>query len=239
MNLNYPVIVLGQKGMIDKYDENSMEGLLKSIEYGADGVTIDAMKIADNNIIICNPNSSKALKKDLKNLTTKEITKMKFTNNQKIHSLEKAFMELPSDTLININVYEEDAITNIIGMINTLDVSNRTMLSTDNINIIKYLSDLNNDFFYAFRVKEEKVIKEALELKDDLRFYSINIDYEEIKKCGLDKFKNEISVIQEESLKIMIENFNDCSKLEDLKNYVDILETREINNCIEILEKIY
>jgi hypothetical protein len=124
-------------------------------------------------------------------------------------------------------------------MINTLDVSNRTMLSTDNINIIKYLSDLNNDFFYAFRVKEEKVIKEALELKDDLRFYSINIDYEEIKKCGLDKFKNEISVIQEESLKIMIENFNDCSKLEDLKNYVDILETREINNCIEILEKIY
>ena len=137
MNLNYPVIVLGQKGMIDKYDENSMEGLLKSIEYGADGVTIDAMKIADNNIIICNPNSSKALKKDLKNLTTKEITKMKFTNNQKIHSLEKAFMELPSDTLININVYEEDAITNIIGMINTLDVSNRTMLSTDNINIIK------------------------------------------------------------------------------------------------------
>ncbi|MDK2945705.1 hypothetical protein [Geotoga petraea] len=239
MNLNYPVIVLGQKGMIDKYDENSMEGLLKSIEYGADGVTIDAMKIADNNIIICNPNSSKALKKDLKNLTTKEITKMKFTNNQKIHSLEKAFIELPSDTLININVYEEDAITNIIGMINTLDVSNRTMLSTDNINIIKYLSDLNNDFFYAFRVKEEKVIKEALELKDDLRFYSINIDYEEIKKCGLDKFKNEISVIQEESLKIMIENFNDCSKLEDLKNYVDILETREINNCIEILEKIY
>jgi hypothetical protein len=197
------------------------------------------MKIADNNIIVCNPNSQIALKNDLKNLTTKEIAKLKFARNQKIHSLEKAFIELPSDTLININVYEEEAIVNIIGMINTLDVSKRTMISTDNIKIIKYLSDLNNDFFYAFRVKEEKMVKEALELKDDLRFYSINIDYEKIKKYGIDKFKDKISLIQEESLKIMIENFNECSKLEDLKNYIDILETREINNCIEILEKIY
>jgi hypothetical protein len=146
---------------------------------------------------------------------------------------------LPSDTLININVYEEKAINNIINMITTLDVSNRTMISTDDIKVIKYLSGLNKDFFYAFRVKDEEMLKKILKLKDDLRFYSVNIDYEDIKKYGEDKFKDKISLIQEENLKIMIENFNECEKLKEFKNYIDILETKDINNCIETLEKIY
>jgi hypothetical protein len=37
----------------------------------------------------------------------------------------------------------------------------------------------------------------------------------------------------------MIENFNDYNKIEEFKNYIDILETREVNKCIEKLEKIY
>jgi hypothetical protein len=37
----------------------------------------------------------------------------------------------------------------------------------------------------------------------------------------------------------MIENFNECEKLKEFKNYIDILETKDINNCIETLEKIY
>lgn len=239
MNLNYPVIVLGQKGELKNCYENSMKGFLKSIEYGADGITIDAMKVADDNLIICNPYSNLALKNDLKNLTTKEILKLKLPNNQKINSLEKIFINLPSDTLININVYEEKAINNIINMITTLDVSNRTMISTDDIKVIKYLSELNNGIFYALRIKNEDMVKEALKMKNDLNFYSINIDYEKIKKYGIEKFKDKISLIQEENLKIMLENFNECEKLKEFKNYIDILETKDINNCIEILEKIY
>jgi hypothetical protein len=113
------------------------------------------------------------------------------------------------------------------------------MISTDDIKVIKYLSGLNKDFFYAFRVKDEEMLKKILKLKDDLRFYSVNIDYEDIKKYGEDKFKDKISLIQEENLKIMIENFNECEKLKEFKNYIDILETKDINNCIETLEKIY
>ncbi|MGM0640394.1 MAG: hypothetical protein ACQESN_03075 [Thermotogota bacterium] len=239
MNLNYPVIVLGQKGKVDNCYENSMNGFLKSIEYGADGITIDIMQIADSNLIICNPNSEIAKKFDLKNRTTKEISKLKLPHNQKIYSLEKAYINLPSDTLININVYEESVVSQLINLINSLDVSNRTMISTSNIEVIKYLSDLNNDFFYAFRIKDEDMVKEALKLKNDLQFYSINIDLEDIKKYGFEKFKDKISLIQEENLKIMIENFNDYKLLEEFKNYIDVIETKEINKCIEILEKIY
>jgi len=239
MNLNYPVIVLGQKGKVDNSCENSMSGFLKSMEYGADGITVDIMQISDGNLIIFNPNSELAIKNDLKNKTTKEISKLKFPHNQKIFSLEKAYINLPSDTLININVYEESVMTNLINLIKSLDVSNRTMISSDNIEIIKYLSGLDNDFFYALRIKEESMVKEALKLKNDLQFYSINIDLEGIKKYGLEKFKDKISLIQEENLKILIENFNDCSLLEDFKNYIDVIETKEINKSIEILEKIY
>lgn len=239
MNLNYPVIVLGQKGEVDNCQENSMKGFLKSMEYGADGVSVDVMQIADSNLIICNPNSKLAKEYDLKNKTTKEISKLKLPHNQKIYSLEKIYINLPSDTLININVYEESLVTQLINFINSLDVSNRTMISTDNIEIIKYLSDLNNDFFYAFRIKDEKMVKEVLELKNDLQFYSVNIDLDDIKKYGFEKFKDKISLIQEENLKIMIENFNDCQLLEDFKNYIDVIETKKINKSIEILEKIY
>lgn len=239
MNLNYPVIVLGQKGIINNCKENSMKGFLKSIEYGADGISIDVMQIKDNNIIVCDPYSDLALNNDLKNKTTKEISKLKFKNNQKIYPLEKIYFNLPSDTLININVYDKNIINQIINMINSLDVSNRTMISTDNIEVIKYLSDLKNNFFYSLRIKKEGMVREALQLKNDLQFYSININYEGIKRYGIEKFKDKISLIQEENLKILIENFNEPSKIEEFKDYIDVIETKEINKTIEILEKIY
>ena len=138
MNLDYPIIVLGNGGYKKLYVENTLLSFKKAVEVGADGVNLCVWVSKESSIVVnhdkfVEDNEGRII--EIKELDYKTIKKIKLPMKQHIPTLEMVINELPEDTLINVRVNEFEAIENTLRIIKSFSAIERILISSENKDI--------------------------------------------------------------------------------------------------------
>jgi len=138
MNLNYPVIVLANRGARKFYPENTLISFKKSLEIGVDGIKTEVYKTKDNYFIVgFNDFYFTPEKFNKETLIFSDLKKVKLPLNQRILSLDELIRELPMETLLMLELNDEECVEKLVEFLCDLKVSGRTMISSSNEKIIK------------------------------------------------------------------------------------------------------
>ncbi|PWJ96304.1 glycerophosphoryl diester phosphodiesterase [Oceanotoga teriensis] len=235
MNLNYPVIVLGN-GLGDKKTPSySLKAFLQDIDYGADGININLKKLKDNSLIVWDQDyiDYNDEKKFLKEIDFKEISKIKVQKQNRFVSLEQLFIKMPENILFNINV-EEDYLEYVIMLIKSFNAQNRVMVSVSDANLIDKINSIDEEIFIGLNYSTEIRTQDLMNKK----LYSLNIDFNKYKQ-NIEKIKDQSSFIKEINIKVMINNLIDENYIKNLKGYYDFFSTKNVEKSVEILSNIY
>lgn len=235
MNLNYPVIVLGN-GLGDKKTPSySLKAFLQDIDYGADGININLKKLKDNSLIVWDQDyiDYNDEKKFLKEIDFKEISKIKVQKQNRFVSLEQLFIKMPENILFNINV-EEDYLEYVIMLIKSFNAQNRVMVSVFDADLIDKINSIDEEIFIGLNYSTEIRTQDLMNKK----LYSLNIDFNKYKQ-NIEKIKDQSSFIKEINIKVMINNLIDEIYIKNLKGYYDFFSTKNVEKSVEILSNIY
>ncbi|MDN5343218.1 hypothetical protein OF820_00055 [Oceanotoga sp. DSM 15011] len=235
MNLNYPVIVLGN-GLGDKKTPSySLKAFLQDIDYGADGININLKKLKDNSLIVWDQDyiDYNDEKKFLKEIDFKEISKIKVQKQNRFVSLEQLFIKMPENILFNINV-EEDYLEYVIMLIKSFNAQNRVMVSVSDADLIDKINSIDEEIFIGLNYSTEIRTQDLMNKK----LYSLNIDFNKYKQ-NIEKIKDQSSFIKEINIKVMINNLIDENYIKNLKGYYDFFSTKNVEKSVEILSNIY
>jgi glycerophosphoryl diester phosphodiesterase len=235
MNLNYPVIVLGN-GLGDKKTPSySLKAFLQDIDYGADGININLKKLKDNSLIVWDQDyiDYNDEKKFLKEIDFKEISKIKVQKQNRFVSLEQLFIKMPENILFNINV-EEDYLEYVIMLIKSFNAQNRVMVSVFDADLIDKINSIDEEIFIGLNYSTEIRTQDLMNKK----LYSLNIDFNKYKQ-NIEKIKDQSSFIKEINIKVMINNLIDENYIKNLKGYYDFFSTKNVEKSVEILSNIY
>jgi len=107
------ILVLGHRGFMSRYPENSILAFQEAMKAGADGIELDVWLTKDGKAIVMHDESidrtsnSSGKQKDM---TIEEIKKADLGMGQRIPTLEEVFEALPKDALINMEIKDIDAV---------------------------------------------------------------------------------------------------------------------------------
>jgi len=104
--------ILGHRGMGKGEGENSLLSLIRATQLGADGVETDVWLTKDGSLILTHDEDLKRLfgvDIKIKEVSYKELKKARLISDEKLTTLEKAYLELPDDVVINVEIKDPDA----------------------------------------------------------------------------------------------------------------------------------
>ncbi len=242
MNLDYPIIVLGNGGYKKLYVENTLLSFKKAVEVGADGVNLCVWVSKESSIVVnhdkfVEDNEGRII--EIKELDYKTIKKIKLPMKQHIPTLEMVINELPEDTLINVKVNEFEAIENTLRIIKSFSAIERILISSENKDILKKFREKEKDLFLGYYLNKKEDVENIFLLNSEIGLYSANIPMEGILFYGLENYKNFASRVKEENMKIFIKGLNDTNYITILKGYYDVIVTEYIEDVISQLQKTF
>jgi len=242
MNLDYPIIVLGNGGYKKLYVENTLLSFKKAVEVGADGVNLCVWVSKESSIVVnhdkfVEDNEGRII--EIKELDYKTIKKIKLPMKQHIPTLEMVINELPEDTLINVKVNEFEAIENTLRIIKSFSAIERILISSENKDILKKFREKEKDLFLGYYLNKKEDVENIFSINSEIGLYSANIPMEGILFYGLENYKNFASRVKEENMKIFIKGLNDTNYIAILKGYYDVIVTEYIEDVISQLQKTF
>ncbi|AFK21650.1 glycerophosphodiester phosphodiesterase family protein [Pyrococcus sp. ST04] len=200
------VIVLGHRGWVGKYPENTLLAFKKAIESGADGVEFDVWLTKDGNVIIMHDETidrTTNLKGRQKEMSLEELKRASLGMGQKIPTLEEALEVLPKDALINIEIKDVDATERVAEVIAS-DNYRRFMVSSFEVEALRRFRELDDKTIVGLLIDNEEIVPKIPQLKEELNLWSVNVPMEAIPIIGFEKTVSAIKWARSLGLKVVL-----------------------------------
>nr|7E0V_A Chain A, Glycerophosphodiester phosphodiesterase [Pyrococcus furiosus DSM 3638]7E0V_C Chain C, Glycerophosphodiester phosphodiesterase [Pyrococcus furiosus DSM 3638] len=200
------IIVLGHRGYMAKYPENSLLSIRKAIEAGADGVEIDVWLSKDNKVILMHDETidrTSNLKGRQKEMTLEELKKANIGMGERIPTLEEVFEILPKDALLNIEIKDRDAAKEVARIVSENNPE-RVMISSFDIEALREYRKYDDTTIMGLLVDKEETVPLIPKLKEKLNLWSVNVPMEAIPIIGFEKTYQAIKWVRSLGLKIVL-----------------------------------
>ncbi|WP_461864248.1 glycerophosphodiester phosphodiesterase family protein [Thermococcus sp.] len=240
------VLLLGHRGFMSKYPENSILAFVEAINSGADGVELDVWLTRDGKAVIMHDESidrTSSMKGSQKEMTLEELKRANLGMGQNIPTLEEVFEVLPEDALINVEIKDIDAVEEALRITKEFNALDRVMISSFNIEALKKVRGLNGRIRIGLLIDSEKTVPMIPRLKDELGLWSLNVPLEAIPLLGIEKTLQALRWARSLGLKIALWAENDelfyrNDNLLRLKGLFDIVITNDVERMAAYLRDL-
>ncbi|NJD99107.1 glycerophosphodiester phosphodiesterase [Thermococcus sp. LS1] len=239
------VIVLGHRGYMGKYPENSLLAFRKAVEAGADGIELDVWFTRDGKVIVMHDESidrTSNLSGKQKEMTLEELKKADIGMGEKIPTLEEVFEVIPKDALINIELKDVDTAREVARIVNENDPE-RVMISSFEIEALREYRKQDTETTMGLLIDREEVVPLIPKLKEELNLWSINVPMEAIPIIGFEKTVQAIGWARSLGLKVALWTENDVlfykdDNLAKLKGLFEVVIANDVERMIEYLRRL-
>ncbi|WP_167714471.1 glycerophosphodiester phosphodiesterase family protein [Thermococcus sp. ES12] len=239
------VIVLGHRGYMSAYPENSLLAFRKAIEAGADGIELDVWMTGDGEIIVMHDESidrTSNMSGSQKNMTLEELKKADIGMGERIPTLEEVFDVIPEDALVNIEIKDIDAVEGVAKIVagNNPD---RVMVSSFIIDALREYRKHDRETVMGLLIDREEVVPLIPELKRELDLWSVNVPMEAIPLIGFEKTVQALHWTRSLGLKVVLWTENDVlfyrdDNLARLKGLFDVVIANDVEKMLEYLKTL-
>jgi glycerophosphoryl diester phosphodiesterase len=171
--------------------------------------------------------------KKIKDMNLNEIQAIDIGKGEKIPTLKNVFSSLPKDALINIEIKDIDAVSDILKLVEIENAKDRVMLSSFNIDALRVARKIDDEILIGLLVDKEETIPMVPQLKDELKLYSVNIPIDALTLFPIEKLREAILWLRAMNLKIVFWAEKDYlyyenNNIEKFKGIVDIVITDDV-----------
>ncbi|WP_456423820.1 glycerophosphodiester phosphodiesterase family protein [Thermococcus sp.] len=238
------VIVLGHRGYMSKFPENSILAFRKAIEAGADGIELDVWLTGDGKVIVMHDGTidrTSNMKGRQKEMTLEELKKADIGMGERIPTLEEVFEALPEDAFINIELKDKDAVEKVAEMVKANN-PDRVMISSFDIDALREYRKHDRETTMGLLIGGEEVIPLIPKLKEELNLWSINVPMEAIPLLGFEKTLQALHWARSLGLKVVLWTGNDelfyqNDNLIKLKGLFEVIIANNVERMLSYLKE--
>ncbi|ASJ14423.1 glycerophosphodiester phosphodiesterase family protein [Thermococcus radiotolerans] len=239
------VIVLGHRGYMSAYPENSLLAFRKAIETGADGIELDVWLTRDGKVIVMHDESidrTSNMSGNQKNMTVEELKKADIGMGERIPTLEEVFEALPEDALINIELKDTDAAGEVAKIV-AQNGPERVMVSSFIIDALREYRKHDKETVMGLLIDREEVVPLIPQLKGELNLWSINVPMEAIPLIGFEKTVQALHWARSLGLRVVLWAENDVlfyrdDNLAKLRGLFDVVITNDVEKMLGYLKTL-
>lgn len=205
MNWNNDIKILGHRGYMSKFPENSIQAFKEALKDGAEGLELDVWLTQDNEVIVMHDdtiNRTTDLKGKQKNMALKELKKADLGSGERIPTLQQVLRKFP-DAIINIEIKDPDAVEKTLKIIDELNAEERILISSFNREILLETRKFNKNIKIGFLVANFLNLAFIPSLDSEIDLYSINLPMEWVY-LSLGVFKKILQWIKNMGIKIAL-----------------------------------
>lgn len=229
MNWNQEVIILGHRGYMAKYTENSFQGFEKALEDGANGFELDVWLTKDKEVIIMHDDSVNRTTDSegrIKNLTLNELKEVQLTNNEKIPTLKEVLQKF-QNIKINVEIKDIKAVDKTIEVIEKYNAESRILISSFNKRILRKTRKKNKKIRLGILIGNFLNLIHLPDITKEINLFSVNLPIEGVV-LTLKVYKEILKWIKNLNLKVVLWAMNDNffyqnNNLKKLSGLYDIL----------------
>jgi glycerophosphoryl diester phosphodiesterase len=239
------VIVLGHRGYMSAYPENSLLAFRKAIEAGADGIELDVWLTRDGKVIVMHDESidrTSNMSGNQKNMTVEELKKADIGMGERIPTLEEVFEALPKDALINIELKDTDAAGEVAKIV-AQNGPERVMVSSFIIDALREYRKHDKETVMGLLIDREEVVPLIPQLKGEFNLWSINVPMEAIPLIGFEKTVQASHWARSLGLRVVLWAENDVlfyrdDNLAKLRGLFDVVIANDVEKMMEYLKTL-
>jgi len=235
------VLVLGHRGFMSKYPENSILAFVGAISAGADGIELDVWLTKDGKAIIMHDETlerTAKIKKKTKDVTLEDIKSADLGMGQRVPTLEEVFQAIPKDALVNIEIKDVDVAEESIKIVRDFDACDRVMISSFIIDALRKVREYSKDVRLGLLIDNEQIVPQIPKLKEELKLWSVNAPMEGIPIIGFEKFKQALAWAKSLRLKVVLWTENDELFYinDNLKRLVGLFDVVIVNDVVRMID---
>ncbi len=236
------ILIIGHRGFMAKYPENTILSFLKAVEMGAHGVELDVWLTKDGLPVVIHDESLERLcgwKKSVKEMKGEDLLHCSI-GGEKIPILEDVFHSLPDKCLINVEIKDVDAADAILKVIKENNAEERVLISSFNVDALEKVRKRNPRIPLGLLVKDTNIIPKIPGLASSLSLFSINLPIDAIEIFNLEEYLQVLHWIKGMGLKIALwpgkdEVYYRNNNLAKLKGLFDIVITDDVERMTKYL----
>ncbi|ASI99823.1 glycerophosphodiester phosphodiesterase family protein [Thermococcus celer] len=237
------VIVLGHRGYMSHYPENSLLAFRKAIEAGADGIELDVWLTRDGEVVVMHDETidrTSNMSGKIKEMTLEELKGADIGMGERIPTLEEVFEALPKDALVNVEIKDPDAVERVAEIVASSNPE-RVMVSSFNLDALREYRKQDDTTRMGLLIEREEVVPMVPKLKEELNLWSINVPVEAIYMLGLEKTIGALQWARSIGLKVVLWSGNDAlfyrdDNLAKLKGLFEGVITGDVENMVDYLK---
>ncbi|WP_258084767.1 glycerophosphodiester phosphodiesterase family protein [Thermococcus thermotolerans] len=239
------VVVLGHRGYMSAYPENSLLAFRKAIEAGADGIELDVWLTKDGEVIVMHDETidrTSNMNGRQKEMTLEELKRADIGMGERIPTLEEVFEVLPRDALLNIELKDPDTAGEVAKIV-AENNPDRVMVSSFIIDALREYRKHDRDTVMGLLIDREEVVPLIPKLKGELNLWSINVPMEAIPIIGFEKTVQALHWARSLGLRVALWTENDVLFYKDdnlarLKGLFDVVIANDVERMIEYLKTL-
>ncbi|NJE60756.1 glycerophosphodiester phosphodiesterase family protein [Thermococcus sp. 21S7] len=239
------VIILGHRGYMSAYPENSLLAFRKAVEAGADGIELDVWLTRDGRVVVMHDESidrTSNMSGNQKNMTLEELKKADIGGGERIPTLEEVFDALPEDALINIELKDVDAAGEVAKIV-ARNGPERVMVSSFIVDALREYRKHDKRVVMGLLIDREEVVPLIPQLKAELNLWSINVPVEAIPLIGFEKTVQALSWARSLCLRVALWTENDVlfyrdDNLAKLRGLFDVVIANDVERMMEYLKTL-
>lgn len=233
------VKVLGHRGMGEGNDENSLLSLIRAVQIGADGVETDVWLTKDGSLLLAHDEDLKRLygvDTKVKEITYKELKKIGLISDEKLTTLEKLYLELPNNAIVNVEIKDPDAAKFVGPLVNSFNAIERTIFSSFHHECLLDVKANTPDAKIGLLIGEDAKGKDPVgyleELLNRYKPYSLHLPVQLFDEFGLETGLAFLRLLRNNGIKIALWTINDPELALKVRQHCDFFIT---DNLLSIL----
>lgn len=233
--------ILGHRGIGAGCGENSLLSLIKAIQVGADGVETDVWLTKDSTMVLTHdPELEKITgeKLNVKETTFKYLKKKGFINEELLSTLEMLYLEMPDDSLINVELKDVGAAPLVGQLVNSFGALDRTIFSSFHHECLEVLKNNVPEAHIGLLIDERAKTDDPLEYFKELinRYnpYSLHLPVQIFDEVGLERGLELIDLLRQWEIRILLWTLNDPALALKVKDYCDYIVTDNLSQLIAV-----
>ncbi|MGC9384237.1 MAG: glycerophosphodiester phosphodiesterase family protein [Kosmotogaceae bacterium] len=231
--------ILGHRGMGIGDGENSLLSLIKAVQVGADGVETDVWLTNDSTMVLTHdPDLEKITgeKLNVKETSFKYLKKKGFINEEILTTLEMLYLEMPDDSLINVELKDVEAAPLVGQLVNSFGALDRTIFSSfhhECLGVLKNkVPEAHIGMLIDERAKSDEPLKYFKELINKYNPYSLHLPVQIFNEAGLEKGLELIDLLRQWEIRILLWTLNDPALALKVKDHCDYIVTDNVTQLI-------
>lgn len=232
--------ILGHRGMGKGEGENSLLSLIRATQLGADGVETDVWLTKDGSLILTHDEDLKRLfgvDIKIKEVSYKELKKARLISDEKLTTLEKAYLELPDDVVINVEIKDPDAARFVVPLVKSFDALERTVFSSFIHECLSEVRKADPKAKIGLLIGEDaegKGLEYIEELIGHYAPFSLHLPVQIFERFGLKIGLELLKSLRDEGIKIALWTLNDPELALKIKTQCDYLITDNLMSMLAI-----